>query len=101
MKILRNLNRTIEAEVRLEGLAQARLAESRAERAKVLRNAESTLESKHDEDDSNSKGDLSLMIEQEADADAPINERKGTGQGNPNQPEDLATAESMDAKQQM
>jgi hypothetical protein len=80
VKILRNLNRTIEAEVRLEGLAQARLAESRNERAKMLRNAESTLESRQEEDDSNSKGDLSLMMEQEADADAPINERKANGQ---------------------
>ena len=64
----------------------------------MLRNAESTLESRHDEDDSNSKGDLSLMMEQEADADAPINERKANGQGNASQPEDLATADSMDAK---
>lgn len=55
------------------------MAESRQERAKMLRNAESTLESRHDEDDSNSKGDLSLMMEQEADADAPINERKANG----------------------
>jgi hypothetical protein len=77
--VLRNLNRTIEAEVRLEGLAQARLAESRHERAAMLRKAESTLDSRHDEDDSNSKGDLSLMMEQEADSDAPINERKTNG----------------------
>ena len=77
------------------------MAESRQERAKMLRNAESTLESRQDDDDSNSKGDLSLMMEQEADADAPINERKANGQGNASQPEALATAESMDAKQQM
>jgi hypothetical protein len=48
----------------------------------MLRKAESTLDSRHDEDDSNSRGDLSLMMEQEADSDAPINERKANGQGN-------------------
>lgn len=81
VKILRNLNRTVEAEARLEGLAQARLAESRHERATMLRKAESALDSRHDEDDSNSRGELSLMMEQEAEADASTNERKPTGSG--------------------
>lgn len=69
------MNRAVEAEARLEGLAQARLAESRHERATMLRKAESALDSRHDEDDSNSRGDLSIM-EQEADAEAATNERK-------------------------
>ena len=47
MKLLRNLNRAIEAEVRLEGLAQARLTETRHERAAMI----------GEEDDSNSRGD--------------------------------------------
>lgn len=64
----------------------------------MLRKAESTLDSRHDEDDSNSRGDLSLMMEQEADSDAPINERKANGPGIAGQAEDQATAESMDAK---
>ena len=62
MKLLRNLNRAIEAEVRLEGLAQARLAESRVERAALM-----TLEAKNDEDDSGSRGDQSLISMQEPD----------------------------------
>ena len=40
VKILHNLNRTIEAAVKLEALAQARLAESKQERANELVNAE-------------------------------------------------------------
>lgn len=58
VKLLRNLNRAIEAEVRLEGLAQARLAESRQERAAMM-----SIDGKGDEDDSNSRGDQSLITE--------------------------------------
>lgn len=47
----------------------------------MLRKAESALDSRHDEDDSNSRGELSLMMEQEAEADASTNERKPAGPG--------------------
>ena len=66
----------------------------------MLRKAESALDSRHDEDDSNSRGELSLMMEQEAEADASTNERKPAGSGGVSLPEDPAAAESMDAKQQ-
>jgi len=52
VKLLRNLNRAIEAEVRLEGLAQSRLAETRQERAAMM-----SIDNKGEEDDSNSRGD--------------------------------------------
>lgn len=62
---MRNLNRTIETAVKLEALAQARLAESRQERAEALVKAESALDTRNEEEDSNSRGEQSLLTEQE------------------------------------
>ena len=55
VKILRNLNRTIETTTKLEALAKARLAENRQERA--AKQAESALGSRQDDDGPSSKGD--------------------------------------------
>jgi hypothetical protein len=77
VKLLRNLNRAIESEVRLEGLAQARLAESRQERAAMM-----TLDNKNDEEnDSTSRGDQSVLNDQEVEDGVP-----------------LVSSESMDAR---
>lgn len=63
VKILRNLNRTIETEVQLELLSQARIAETRDER---------TSESDHrqDEYDSNSRGDQSVVNYNDGEAES-------------------------------
>jgi hypothetical protein len=63
VKLLRNLNRTIESEVRLEGMAQSKLTESRQERALQMQRAESSHETRNDDDESGSRGDQSLMTE--------------------------------------
>lgn len=55
VKILRNLNRTIEAAAKLETMTQARLAENRQER--VIKQAQSAFESRQEEDGSSSRGE--------------------------------------------
>jgi hypothetical protein len=76
VKVLRNLNRTIEAAGRLEGLTQARLAERRQEHAALLHKAESTLEGRQEEEGSSSRGDFSQLMEQDAEADGAAVERQ-------------------------
>lgn len=70
VKILRNLNRTIDAEVKLEAIAAAKLAESRQERAQeMISNQHSDLKLR-DEDDSNSKDGSLMLTDQDADAES-------------------------------
>jgi len=66
VKVLRNLNKTIETEVKLESIAQAKLAESRKERAAMIlgRDRQAQSDQKNDEDDTNSnRDDQSLFTE--------------------------------------
>lgn len=53
VKILHNLNRTIETAVKLEALAQARLAESKQERANLIGELQA-----RNEADQNASGDV-------------------------------------------
>lgn len=62
VKILRNLNRTIETEVQLELLSQARIAETRDERT-------SESDQRQDEYDSNSRGDQSVVNYNDGEAE--------------------------------
>lgn len=79
VKILHNLNRTIETAVKLEALAQARLAESKQERANELVNAE--YDSRNEVELANNGSEVSALQQQNDDQ--------------------MAASESMDAKQQM
>ena len=79
VKILHNLNRTIETAVKLEALAQARLAESKQERANELVNAE--YDSRNEVELTNNGSEVSVLQQQNDDQ--------------------VAASESMDAKQQM
>ena len=82
-------------------MAQARLAESRQERVILHHKAEASLETRNEEDDSNSRGDQSLLTEQEADGD-PAHDRQASNQAGIHPPEEpTAATESMDARQQM
>jgi hypothetical protein len=55
--------------VRLESEAQARLAESRRERAMLQQRVESSMQTGNDEEDSHSRGEQTLQTESEADGD--------------------------------
>ena len=76
VKILHNLNRTIETAVKLEALAQARLAESKQERANELVNAE--YDSRNEAELTNNGSEVSALQQQNDDQ--------------------VAASESMDAK---
>ena len=96
IKILRNLNRTIETENRLEAMANQKLAQLRQQKVEDLFKKDGTQSDlRPEEDDSNSKDDQSMMTEQDG-------EGEGTGKKPRSSTEEgfsMSASKDMDAKQ--